>query len=86
MHVRRLTAEQQRTSVRVAILALQILGLAGCAFEFAQRPSSPATEAPYVGVFTGEFVDGLPLYRFPTIEVIGSRRSVIHDLSDPGGG
>lgn len=29
--------------------------------------------APYVGVFTGEFVDGLPLYRFPTIEVVGWR-------------
>ena len=37
----------------------------------------PSTEAvPYVGVFTGEFVDGKPLYRFPTIEVVGSRSSV----------
>jgi hypothetical protein len=30
-------------------------------------------------VFTGEFVDGLPLYRFPTIVVIGSRRSLARD-------
>ena len=39
-------------------------------------PGSPSTEAaPYVGVFTGEFVDGKPLYRLPTIEVFGSRKS-----------
>jgi hypothetical protein len=31
---------------------------------------------PYVGVFTGEFVDGKPLYRFPTIEVVVSRSSI----------
>ena len=38
--------------------------------------SSPTTEAPYVGVFAGEFVDGLPLYRFPSIQVVGSRRTI----------
>jgi hypothetical protein len=46
--------------------------LAACA-------SAPA-RAPYVGVFTGEYVDGLPLYRLPTIEVVGSRRSVEKDM------
>ena len=51
-----------------AACALVIIGLAGCA-------STPVVETPYVGVFTGEFVDGMPLYRFPTIEVVGSRRA-----------
>jgi hypothetical protein len=49
--------------------ALLIVGLAGCA-----STASPA--APYVGVLTGEIVDGRPLVRFPTIEVVGSRRSL----------
>ena len=52
-------------------------GLAGCASELTPRPDHhPAADAPYVGVFTGEFVDGKPLYRFPTIEVVGSRSSL----------
>ena len=38
--------------------------------------SSDAEVTPYVGVFTGEFVDGVPLYRFPAIHVVGSRSSV----------
>ena len=47
-------------------MALLVVGLAGCAGGSTPRPE-------YVGVFTGEFVDGLPLYRFPTIEVVGLR-------------
>jgi len=43
-----------------------IAGLAGCA-------STAAPKADYVGVFTGEYVDGRPLYRFPTIEVVATR-------------
>ena len=54
--------------------ALLIVGLAGCASELTPWPNrAPADAAPYVGVFTGEFVDGKPLYRFPTIEVVGTR-------------
>jgi hypothetical protein len=54
-----------------------ILGLAGCAAELKGRASSRAAEnTPYVGVFTGEYVDGKPLYRFPSILVIGSRSSI----------
>lgn len=63
------------TATAVAILL--VLGLAGCAAELNRRPSSSAAEgAPYVGVFTGEYVDGKPLYRFPSIYVVGSRYSV----------
>ena len=54
---------------RVA-LTLLLLALAGCA----TTPAGTAS-APYVGRFTGQFVDGLPLFRFPSIEVAGSRRS-----------
>jgi hypothetical protein len=55
----------------MAALALLVAGLAGCASE----PASHRNPVPYVGEFTGEFVDGKPLYRFPTIEVVGSRNS-----------
>jgi len=75
MHAHRLTAEHH-ASVRATILVLLILGLVGCASEISSTLSSPTAEAPYVGVFTGEFVDGLPLYRFPSIQVVGSRRSI----------
>ena len=46
--------------------------LAGCA-----SPGTP--HAPYVGVFTGEVVDGRRVLRFPPIHVVG-RRS---DLEPP---
>ena len=70
---------EHRTHARKAFAAgaLLIVGLAGCASELTPRPNRPpADAAPYVGVFTGEFVDGKPLYRFPTIEVVGSRSSI----------
>lgn len=50
---------------RIAIVTGFVLALAACA-ELAPRP-------PYVGEFTGEYVDGKPLYRFPAIEVVGRR-------------
>ena len=75
MHPRDLQGEY-RTHVRAAfaLVALLVVGLAGCASGLTPRP--PADAAPYVGVFTGELVDGKPLYRFPTIEVVGSRSAI----------
>ena len=70
---------EHRTDARTALAmaALLLVGLAGCASELTPRPDvPPAGAAPYVGVFTGELVDGKPLYRFPTIEVVGSRSSI----------
>jgi hypothetical protein len=67
---------EHRTDARTALatVALLLVGLAGCASELTPRPNGPpAGGVPYVGVFTGELVDGKPLYRFPTIEVVGSR-------------
>jgi len=42
--------------------------------------SQPPAATGYVGEFTGEFVEGIPLYRFPAIEVVGIRRSVDKDM------
>ena len=78
MHPRRLQLECPDGRARFAILALLIVGLAGCATTLLPRLGSP--EASYVGVFTGEFVDGKPLYRFPAIYVVGSRSSVGSDI------
>ena len=76
MYLRNLQNEHRiRPLTAVAVGALLLA--AGCASELTRGPDRPpADAAPYVGVFTGEFVDGKPLYRFPTIEVVGSRSSV----------
>lgn len=67
--------------IRSLALAFLCVALAGCAAELASRPGNPPSEvAPYVGVFTGEFVDGKPLYRLPSILVVGSRLSVRSDI------
>lgn len=61
----------------IVLGTLLVLGLAGCAAKLSGRPSSSASEdRPYVGVFTGEYVDDKPLYRFPSIHVVGSRSNV----------
>lgn len=61
----------------VAIAAALVVGLTGCAVKLGAEPGSPPlAAAPYVGVFTGQFVDGRPLYRLPSILVIGSRSVV----------
>jgi len=60
--------ERPRLRALAAAVVL-IAGLAGCA-------STAAPKADYVGVFTGEYVDGRPLYRFPTIEVVATRSSL----------
>ena len=65
-----------RERMLLAALMLMIAGLAGCAGLAPNAGLPPANAAPYVGVFTGEFVDGMPLYRFPAIEIVGSRSSI----------
>jgi len=76
--VHRLETRTQFAAVGMLAVGLAVAAaLAGCASESPQRSTgSPAHAAPYVGEFTGEFVDGKPLYRFPPIEVIGSRSSL----------
>ena len=62
-----------RACTSIAIATLLVLGLAGCAAELRGRAAEDTRD---VGLFTGEYVDGKPLYRFPSILVIGSRSSV----------
>jgi hypothetical protein len=67
------------TDARTAFvaMALVLVGLAGCATGSAPgQDRSPAGAVPYEGVFTGEYVDGKPLYRLPAIEVVGSRSHI----------
>ena len=66
-----------RAGTSIAIATLLVLALAGCAAELRGRPGSSAMEdAANVGVFTGEYVDGKPLFRFPPIYIVGSRIGV----------
>ena len=57
---------RERTLDATAAAVLLMVALSGCASTLAPKPD-------YVGVFTGEYVDGRPLYRFPTIEVVATR-------------
>jgi hypothetical protein len=57
--------------VRLVIVAFA-LGIVACA--------SVPTTTTFIAEFTGEFVDGVPVYRFPTIHVVGVRRSIDKDL------
>jgi hypothetical protein len=79
MHLLKLQVGHRTTAF--AAWTLLIVGLAGCAPSLtstADRP--PPDTAPYVGVFTGEFVEGRPLYRFPALEIVGSRSSIAPTL------
>jgi len=61
------------TAVAIVVMAL-VSGCAGSGpFDEARRTTE------YVGAFTGRFVDGLPLYRLPPIDVVGTRRSADAD-------
>ena len=68
----------------IAVATLLVLGLAGCAADLGGRSGNSAGNSgdengPNVGVFTGEYVDGKPLYRFPAIYIVGLRSSVGSD-------
>ena len=68
------SARLRRTAYLCMTLAIAVV-LSGCAsvdLTSADRPS-------YVGVFTGDFVDGVPLYRLPSITVVGRRDGVVTD-------
>ena len=69
-------AQSAHARAALALGALLIAGLAGCASDLSSPLNYRSADAEAYGVFTGEFVDGLPLYRFQTIVVIGSRRSL----------
>src|ERR1700692_1614405 len=39
-----------------------------------QTQSKKSIESQHVGVFTGSFVDGMPVYQLPPVNVIGHRK------------
>jgi hypothetical protein len=53
-----------------ALLAALIIG-----GDYTTRDAAPATPSPpyAVGVFTGNYADGVPVYRMPSVEITGSR-------------
>jgi hypothetical protein len=66
-----------KACARIAIVLSLIVGLAGCASDFPLWQNHPPAEAvSNIAVFTGEFVDGKPLYRLPRMEVVGSRSNI----------
>ena len=72
---------RRRQASRPAAWIVLALALGGCAAGMRFNPGVPASEpVTYVGMFTGEFLDGMPLYRFPPIYVVGSRKSAAPDL------
>ncbi|HQR12515.1 MAG TPA: hypothetical protein PLW68_14415 [Casimicrobiaceae bacterium] len=69
-----------RAHMSIAIAASFVLGLAGCAAGFnGSYGGSAQQDSVIVGVFTGEYVDGKPLFRLPAIQVVGSRSDLGRD-------
>lgn len=72
---RRFTANATRLSMGLlaAMLIAAMPAAAGNVLEPA--PSSvPSTGEPVIGLFTGKFVNGTPVYRLPSITVLASRK------------
>ena len=57
--------------VVVALIATLPLGAAGVAIG---SPPTSKTQAQMVGVFTGEYINGSPVYRLPPVMVVASRK------------
>jgi hypothetical protein len=60
--------------VAAALIVAAVTASAGKS-DAPERSAAASTRSPMVGVFTGEFVDGAPVYRLPPINVIGHREA-----------
>lgn len=74
-------ANQPRRVTRLAIAPVAILIAIAGFLSFRIVVDDPhavagTTGAPIVGSFTGEYVDGVPVYRLPPIDVVGSRTAL----------
>ena len=70
-----------------AAVAIAVIGSAAPTFA-AEAAGQPATAKgypvrPLAGVFTGEFVDRAPVYRFPAVVVTGSRNAKVAKSEPP---
>ena len=69
-----------RISVQQWALLWVVALIATAAFDAAGEPadsrqvSKASSEANVVGVFTGEYLNGAPIYRFPPVNVVVSRK------------
>ncbi len=45
-----------------------------------RRNGNPAANVERTGVFTGEYVDGAPLYRFPSVSVVADRKAKLANM------
>ena len=58
----------------VALIATVALGATAEAADL-RPPSRASANAQLVGLFTGEYVDGAPVYRLPPVIVVASREA-----------
>jgi hypothetical protein len=73
-HRRRISVQLSTPLLVVALTATAVLGAAGETTD--SRPmSKAAAKSQLVGVFTGQHVDGVPVYRLPAVRVVTSRKA-----------
>ena len=69
---------QRTIRVPASLLAIVLTAVAMhvmAAGTAAPQPTGTApVQAPHVGVFTGKFVNGMPVYRLPPVDVIAYRK------------
>ena len=71
-HHRRISVQLSTPLVVVALIATVALGAAAQAADL-QPVSKASATAQVVGVFTGQYVNGTPVYRLPPVIVVASR-------------
>ncbi len=68
-----------RLRLAMVLVTIAVIGtVAPTSVAEAASPKGTATartQGQMAGVFTGEFINGSPVYRFPTVIVAGSRRA-----------
>jgi hypothetical protein len=69
----------QAKTVRRIVIALVVSAIAGTATVGAVRHAS--LSAPAIGVATGEHVNGVPVYRLPTVNVTVSRSAALAEMA-----
>jgi len=72
-----------RSLLAAALVATAMQAWAGDTTTPGQSATS-AANAPMVGVFTGDFVNGAPVYRLPPIAVVASRKALTEQALENG--
>jgi uncharacterized protein YjiS (DUF1127 family) len=70
---RRIAVQLSTPLLMVTLMATATLGAAGQAADSRPTRRAPA-QAELLGDFTGEYVDGTPIYRLPPVIVVASRK------------